>query len=263
MQCSCLKGYDGYDCSMATCPNECSNNGICHNGTCYCNHQWKGPDCSVYVEPCPNNCSGNGICSKTLGKCECFDEYYGLSCEKWVYARGGPLADPCRNNCSGNGVCQFEVVGNTSVAVGCECPLNTVGPDCKTECQTGCNGHGRCIDGVCACENGWAGSGCRWKKCPMNCNDNGYCRDGVCLCKEGYTGDDCGRFTDEAMSYKCIKHCAPHCLKACALVFKASPSGDGAARAHDCYNKCTQPCLDECQQGGLLGAVDAGSLFGL
>jgi hypothetical protein len=82
------------------------------------------------------------------------------------------------------------------------------------------------------------------------------------MCKEGYAGEACSMFTEEAMSYKCVKHCAPKCLKACSLVYKLSPT-DGAAKAHDCYNKCTEPCLSECEQGGLLGAVDASSLFDL
>jgi len=68
-------------------------------------------------------------------------------------------------------------------------------------------------------------------------------------------------FTDEAMSYKCVKHCTPRCLKACALVFKTAP-GDAAKKAHDCFNKCSQPCLDECQEGGMMGSIEAGVLFG-
>lgn len=262
---------------MADCPNDCSNQGICHNGTCFCNNQFKGVDCSQYEDPCPNDCSGNGVCDDILGKCVCKEEYVGQACEQWVYGVGGPLEDPCRNECSGNGVCQYQTEDNVTgaaaivewdfkngsepsgKAIGCVCPEGTSGPDCKSVCQSGCNGNGRCIGGVCACDEGFAGEGCQWKKCPYDCNDNGYCRDGVCMCKEGYNGDDCGMFTDEAMSYKCIKHCAPHCLKACSIVFKNS-EGDKAAKAHDCYNKCTEPCLEECQSGGLLGSVGA-SMF--
>lgn len=189
------------------------------------------------------------------------------------------MEDPCRNECNGNGVCQYEVVDNVTgqtdiiaydyknstqqepdgKPIGCVCAADTVDPDCKSVADAGCSGNGRNIGGVCACDENFAGVACAWKTCPSDCNDNGYCRDGVCLCKDGYEGKDCGLLTDSALPYQCVKHCAPHCLKACAVVWKAS-EGNRAEKAHDCYQKCTEPCLTECEEGGLLGSVGA-SLF--
>merc|ERR1712224_217186 len=119
MQCVCETGFSGFDCSMPDCPNDCSNNGVCHNGSCFCNHQWKGNDCSIFQDPCPNNCSNNGECDRNLGKCICHEDYYGTYCDKWKFAADGPFPDPCRNNCSGNGVCEYEEGSNGTVAKGC------------------------------------------------------------------------------------------------------------------------------------------------
>ena len=44
--CECLQGYSGRGCEVA-CPNRCSMHGQCVLGTCTCEHDWKGEDCSV------------------------------------------------------------------------------------------------------------------------------------------------------------------------------------------------------------------------
>lgn len=49
-QCNCdiqeKRGYD--DCSIVFCLNDCSDNGKCFDGVCFCNGGFNGTDCSVY-----------------------------------------------------------------------------------------------------------------------------------------------------------------------------------------------------------------------
>nr|XP_056700686.1 tenascin-N [Euleptes europaea] len=78
--CRCDKGWEGEDCSRATCPENCNGNGICINGVCQCYKEFIGDDCSE--KRCPNDCSGNGYCDS--GECYCEDGFIGLDCSKVI-----------------------------------------------------------------------------------------------------------------------------------------------------------------------------------
>lgn len=46
--CTCFSGWGGLDCSLRTCPNDCSGNGYCDATlTCTCNLDWSGPSCNI------------------------------------------------------------------------------------------------------------------------------------------------------------------------------------------------------------------------
>ena len=76
--CVCDDAWEGPDCSIRSCPNECSGNGACaQNGTCYCYHNWAGLDCSTAW--CPNECNNHGICVGG-GGCLCDLGYDGEDC---------------------------------------------------------------------------------------------------------------------------------------------------------------------------------------
>lgn len=67
------------------CPNECTDSahGTCINGTCVCEPEWRGSDCSVVR--CPGereNCNGKGRCMSnvTPAQCLCNDGWDGDDC---------------------------------------------------------------------------------------------------------------------------------------------------------------------------------------
>ena len=84
---------------MRTCPNDCSYNGYCINGTCNCYPGFVGNDCSGKV--CPGSefvpqkiCSGHGSCGRNV-TCVCDVGWTGFDCS----------LEACENDCSYNGYC--------------------------------------------------------------------------------------------------------------------------------------------------------------
>jgi len=62
--CQCNEGYDGDDCSLVMCPNDCSGNGACDS-----------------VETCVYNSeTGETDCAGGTGKCSCYYPYFGKDC---------------------------------------------------------------------------------------------------------------------------------------------------------------------------------------
>ncbi|XP_044074978.1 tenascin-N isoform X3 [Siniperca chuatsi] len=108
--CSCLcnPGWEGLDCSVSSCPNECNDNGRCVDGKCVCHQGYTGDDCSQLM--CPDNCNDKGHCVD--GKCVCFPHFTGEVCS----------VQKCPNDCIGNGQC---VDGQ------CICEEGFYGEDCS------------------------------------------------------------------------------------------------------------------------------------
>uniref|UniRef100_A0A672GFQ3 Tenascin C n=1 Tax=Salarias fasciatus TaxID=181472 RepID=A0A672GFQ3_SALFA len=75
-ECVCDIGYEGEDCSELSCPNSCQNRGRCVNGQCVCDKGFAGEDCSI--KTCPKDCMGRGDCVD--GKCVCFVGFTGKDC---------------------------------------------------------------------------------------------------------------------------------------------------------------------------------------
>ncbi|XP_028328711.1 tenascin-N isoform X2 [Gouania willdenowi] len=167
--CLCFPGWEGLDCSLSFCPDECNDNGRCINGKCVCYQGFTGDDCSQVM--CPDNCNDNGRCVD--GKCVCYQGFTGDDCSQAM----------CPDNCSGNGRC---VDGK------CVCHQGFTGDDCsQAMCPDNCNDNGRCVDGKCVCHQGFTGDDCSQAMCPDNCNDKGLCVDGRCVCFPHFTGQDC------------------------------------------------------------------------
>lgn len=81
-KCYCDPGYIGDDCGKSVeCPNSCTNHGICQFGLCFCDPGWTSHDCSA-VQGCLNDCSGHGTC--LYGKCACTYLWEGKDCSKPV-----------------------------------------------------------------------------------------------------------------------------------------------------------------------------------
>ena len=98
----------------------------------------------------------------------------------------------------------------------CKCHPGFKGEYCEEKkCMRPCLNEGKCIDGVCFCEIGWAGKQCELSKifliysfcfykiillnlfkfklesCFNNCNNKGNCVNGQCVCNAFSTGLYC------------------------------------------------------------------------
>ena len=113
-QCACFMGFEGQACERTVCPHQCNLNGYCltqqevaddsfrlYNTPwdatkivgCVCDLGFRGVDCSQ-VE-CPSDsdalggygnesgrdCSGRGTCDYAVGLCDCYQGFYGRSCQ--------------------------------------------------------------------------------------------------------------------------------------------------------------------------------------
>ncbi|XP_052319700.1 tenascin-N-like isoform X10 [Oncorhynchus keta] len=76
--CQCNSGWEGPDCSISTCPDECNDHGRCVDGKCVCLAGYMGSDCRQLM--CPGDCNDKGYCVD--GKCVCFSHFTGEDCSE-------------------------------------------------------------------------------------------------------------------------------------------------------------------------------------
>ena len=100
---------------------------------------------------CPSDCKPNnilkGTCDTVQGKCKCFSQYLGTSCELFQ------CQDP---TCSSQGEC----VTSTGI---CKCNTGFDGKTCQfRSCPSACSGNGVCqrTTGTCECNSGYTGVDC-------------------------------------------------------------------------------------------------------
>ncbi|KAJ6222083.1 hypothetical protein RDWZM_000628 [Blomia tropicalis] len=66
--------------SINSCPQNCSNHGVCVGDRCTCDAEFEGDACERHI--CPNGCSGNGECDKTNHRCVCHYGFVGNDCSQ-------------------------------------------------------------------------------------------------------------------------------------------------------------------------------------
>ncbi|CAB1337375.1 unnamed protein product, partial [Coregonus sp. 'balchen'] len=155
-ECHCNPGWGGIGCEIlkSTCPEQCSSHGTFHTetGTCVCEANWTGSDCSFEV--CTVDCGPHGVC--VSGTCHCEEGWAGSECDQ----------RDCHPRCTDHGVCREGK---------CDCHQGWTGEHCTIVCVIDmivladgcpglCNSNGRCVldqaGWRCICQSGWRGLGC-------------------------------------------------------------------------------------------------------
>ncbi|XP_056360994.1 tenascin isoform X3 [Oenanthe melanoleuca] len=199
--CVCFEGYTGPDCGQELCGQGCGAHGRCVGGRCLCHEGFVGDDCSVPL--CPHNCHGRGRCVDS--ECVCDEGFTGEDCSELIcpndcFDRGRCVNGTCfceegftGEDC-GEPTCPSDCHGNGRCENGlCVCHEGFVGDDCSDRrCPSDCHGRGRCVGGRCVCHEGYLGEDCAELRCPNDCHDRGRCENGQCVCHEGFIGEDCG-----------------------------------------------------------------------
>jgi hypothetical protein len=135
------------------CVGNCSGHGECTNGTCNCDFNWLGIDCSLISATatgavCPGNCSLKGTCTGN-NTCFCDAGYVGITCEMDLQGPGCLFNCSTRGSCTVNETCACDV-GFTGVY--CEAvdhslslgatplPSSTDTLNATSLCSQGCSG---------------------------------------------------------------------------------------------------------------------------
>lgn len=162
-------------------------------------------------------CSGHGTCKKKSGQCICDTGFSGAACATREYLFG------CPRNCS------FPTGGRCSHNDGqCICRNGWSGDDCAARAPVNCtaecysSGHGRCVNGHCACLPGFYGVSCAQGCAGYDsmsgavCSGHGVCvatgspghSPDRCKCFVGFAGDGCERDLEGVTT--CPNGCTGH-----------------------------------------------------
>ncbi|XP_057188718.1 teneurin-3 isoform X8 [Triplophysa rosa] len=191
--CACNTGYKGDNCEEVDCLDPtCSSHGVCIHGECHCNPGWGGTNCEIMKTMCPDQCSGHGTYQTESGTCTCDANWTGPDCSTEVCAvdcgfHGVCIGGGCRCEEGWTGsVCDLKACHSRCTEHGtckdgkCECHQGWTGEHCtiahpetyvqgerigfKEGCPGLCNSNGRCTldqnGWHCVCQPGWRGAGC-------------------------------------------------------------------------------------------------------
>ena len=270
--CVCHPGWTGTNCAtQETCPDDCSANGVCNDGACFCFKGYAGDSCAFSVEDgreaerrkncinpdpsvssnipkivnketgqeSPAPCSGHGVCGYDMSPVPGGDKAYGRClCMPGYLGEFCEEEKKCPQNCLGRGTC---------VAGHCKCRYGYSGKTCEDVimgvdmCPEKCSGHGACLLDECFCEPGYIGVSCNTTvPCPSDCSGNGKCDRGRCLCSVGFEGEDC------ASKATCPNDCNRHgvCSRGGTCLCEPGYAGEACEYSPGCGDKI-------CENGGL------------
>ncbi|XP_058792294.1 protein jagged-1b isoform X1 [Phymastichus coffea] len=223
--CKCRSGFTGKNCTknIDDCVGQCQHDALCidlvNDYHCSCSAGYAGKDCEVDIDECASKpCLNGGECRDLVNgyECVCPVGYTGNQCE---IDRDHCTPNPCKN---------LAQCFNTQTDYYCHCPAHWQGKNCSEPAihnpmfgllddtlgcgneGTPCSGRGRCGNGQCICDAGYAGVHCHENinDCRGNpCLNGGTCVDLVnsfqCICREGWTGDLCDQDVDECSTNPC------------------------------------------------------------
>lgn len=172
--CFCNPGFYGDACSnSAKCLNDCNNHGICKYGKCFCDNGFQGNDCGEEIK-CEQNCNNKGVCIN--GKCQCEYGYSGSSCEVTL------LDAPCENNCNSKGICKLGK---------CFCYPGYAGNFCEIKDYSSCQSNNHILKNnqheVIRINNQDDDMKEKLKLDSNICSGNGVCEYGKCACFPGFS----------------------------------------------------------------------------
>eukprot|EP01106_Pelomyxa_sp_JSP_P011726 TRINITY_DN309_c0_g1_i3.p1 TRINITY_DN309_c0_g1~~TRINITY_DN309_c0_g1_i3.p1 ORF type:complete len:468 (-),score=60.89 TRINITY_DN309_c0_g1_i3:69-1286(-) len=242
-KCKCFGNYLPPNCTLATCPQNCSTvgGGFCNETTgrcqCYTGSNWYfvGSLCTNKYYTCVPPCV-HGRCDALSGVCRCDYGWTGSTCNL-LRCDGYPA------ECTGHGDC--ERTNGT-----CNCTAPFYGPICdKLPCFNDCIDplHGTCDTntGECLCVGSYysgnntnVDNDCRYKRCyPFDCSGHGWCNNltGVCTCDANYGGYGCSM-----LNLTCPHDCSHH--GSCNRTSGVCKCWTGYM-GYDCSNRtCPQNC---------------------
>merc|ERR1711871_1863939 len=209
--CYCDPHHIGAGCEIASCPDSCSNRGVCvtaeNAAAVEKERSPRGPvttgakqgDTAAAASSAPKllqrdplgpHNTGSPYNGPAVPYCKCDDGFAGSNC-------GTPVC-PGAGNCSGHGRCDSDTLQ-------CSCQEGWNGDGCALpDCPNDCSGHGECTIDGCVCNVGFTSSDCSRIACPLACSGHGVCNDGgKCECEAAWTGDGC-------FQPQCPRGCSGH-----------------------------------------------------
>ena len=120
----CKHGWTGFEClnkAPLTCNVKCEHHGLCVNGTCKCSPGYQGRNCDI--NNCPNDCSSNGICEKYANggyQCICNQGWGGIACDMAIEMLCNDGIDNDKDgltDCNDSECCVFD---NCKLSLACQ-----------------------------------------------------------------------------------------------------------------------------------------------
>lgn len=223
-KCICRNGFMGDDCSkgIETCPNDCSNHGLCVMGSCKCDSGYSGLDCSARI-------GGNTI-FEVIAK--------NIAAEKPAAAAAAPAASapaaaapaastpavtssspaaatPASTTSSQPRFRTLAEISTDAAVQAHEAAASQVGAEHRfAEARVEATAEATIGQKASASLKAGLMAQAKAVKCPNDCSGKGVCDSlGVCHCDAGRTGVDCAQ----------VITCPDNC------------SGNGICQAGKCY----------------------------